>query len=466
MTESLNLEIAHLRRLYLSKELTPTKLVEQLYARLSKEDSGNIWIHRLSLDQLLSYAKALESKDSSALPLYGIPFAIKDNIDLASIPTTAACPDYAYTPATSATVVQKLIDAGAIPLGKTNLDQFATGLVGTRSPYGACQNSFNAEYVSGGSSAGSAVAVAKGLVSFSLGTDTAGSGRVPAAFNNLIGHKPTCGLLSTSGVVPACRTLDCVSIFALTARDAEAVLQVAQGFDETDAYSRNKQEHFLPKLATNFTFGIPRKDQLAFFGNTDTPLLFDKTIRQLEVLGGRAVEIDFSLFLETARLLYEGPWVAERYAAIKDFFENQPDSIFPVTRKIIGGASKFSAADTFSALYRLKGLQRKITPVWKSIDVLVTPTAGTIYTIDEVNAEPVICNSNLGYYTNFMNLLDLSAVAVPAGFQTNGLPFGITISMPALGDQALLDLATRLQNNTSETLGATDFRYDPPNTTL
>lgn len=456
MDNALSLEISSLRSLYLSGELTPAKLIDMLQARMHGQDTGNIWIYQLNREQLLGYCKQLEGKDPASLPLYGIPFAVKDNIDLAGIPTTAGCPDYAYTPERSATVVQKLIDAGAMPIGKTNMDQFATGLVGTRSPYGACQNSFNPEYISGGSSSGSAVSVATGLVSFSLGTDTAGSGRVPAAFNNLIGHKPSCGLLSTSGVVPACRTLDCVSIFALTADDAQTVLNAAQGFDATDAYSRHQSDSsFLPKLGKSFSFGVPRQDQLAFFNNPETPGLFDAAVKQLQSMGGTAVEIDFSVFLETARLLYEGPWVAERYAAIRDFFDEKPDAIFPVTQKIIGGAKTISAADTFSALYRLQTLKRKVEPVLAAIDVLVTPTTGTIYTIAEVNAEPVSCNSNLGYYTNFMNLLDMSAIAVPTGFQKNGLPFGITISMPAFGDHALLDLAARLQTLNTGTLGAT-----------
>ena len=451
-----SLEISSLRNLYLSGELTPTKLIDELEARMAEQHSGNIWIYKLSREQLLGYCQALEAKDPASLPLYGIPFAIKDNIDLAGIPTTAACPEFAYIPEHSATVVQKLIDAGAIPIGKTNLDQFATGLVGTRSPFGACQNSFNPEYISGGSSSGSAVSVASGLASFSLGTDTAGSGRIPAAFNNLVGHKPTCGLLSTAGVVPACRTLDCVSIFALTANDAETVLAAAQGFDPADAYSRHQPgSKFLPRLGKSFIFGVPRQDQLAFFGNAETPGLFEAAVQQLQALGGAAVEIDFSGFLETARLLYEGPWVAERYAAIRDFFDAKPDAIFPVTKKIIGAAKDISAADTFSALYRLQALKRKVEPVWNAIDVLVTPTAGTIYKIAEVNAEPVSCNSNLGYYTNFMNLLDMSAIAVPTGFQDNGLPFGITLSMPAFGDHALLELATRIQTRNAAPLGAT-----------
>ena len=455
----MNLQISHLRNLYLSGALTPTDLVKQLDAEIGNEDSRHIWIRRLTLDEMLSYAKSLEGKSIADLPLYGVPFAIKDNIDLAGIPTTAACPEYAYTPANSATVVQKLIEAGAIPIGKTNLDQFATGLVGTRSPYGACQNSFNPEYISGGSSAGSAVSVALGMASFSLGTDTAGSGRVPASFNNLIGHKPSCGLLSTSGVVPACRTLDCVSIFALTAEDAAKVLESAQGFDEEDAYSRKAVAEALTIAGNGFTFGVPKQEQLAFFNNNETPELFKQAIEQLKALGGKAVEIDFKPFLETARLLYEGPWVAERYAAIRDFFEAKPEAIFPVTKQIIGGATKFSAADTYLSQYKLKALQRKAEKVWNDIDVMVTPTAGTIYTIDQVNTDPIRCNSNLGYYTNFMNLLDLSATAVPTGFQSDGMPFGVTICAPAFKDMQLLVLAAKMQKHPAKTLGATGLPF-------
>jgi len=458
----MNLQITHLHKCYQAGTLTPTQLVTEIEAAISAEDSRHIWIHRLSLNEMLVYAKNLEGKDLTQLPLYGVPFAIKDNIDLANIPTTAGCPDYAYTPSVSATVVQKLIDAGAIPIGKTNLDQFATGLVGTRTPYGAVGNSFNADYISGGSSAGSAVAVALGLVSFSLGTDTAGSGRVPAAFNNIVGHKPSCGLLSTQGVVPACRSLDCVSIFALTAHDAAAVLASAQGFDSGDVYSRSIPTSASPKdfnTDGSFRFGVPKADQLAFFDNPETPVLFQQAIKQLEALGGKPVEIDFSPFLETARLLYEGPWVAERYAAIREFFESKADSIFPVTRQIIGSATKFSAADTFSAYYKLKALQRTAAEVWNDVDIILTPTAGTIYTISEVNAEPVRCNSNLGFYTNFMNLLDLSATAIPAGFQSNDLPFGITICAPAFKDDQLLVLASRIEQQTAKMLGATGMLY-------
>ncbi len=443
-----NLGISALRQQYLAGSLTPSALVEQLDACIGTDDPHHVWIRRLTKAEMLAYAHKLQGRNPADFPLYGIPFAIKDNIDLAGIPTTAACPDYAYTPEKSATVVQKLIDAGAIPVGKTNLDQFATGLVGARSPYGAGRNAFNPDYISGGSSAGSAVSVALGLASFSLGTDTAGSGRVPAAFNNLVGHKPTCGLLSTSGVVPACRTLDCVSIFAQDAADAEAVLSVAQGFDADDPYSR-RAAPAAKTLGNSFTFGVPRNDQLEFFGNPETPQLFREAVARLQALGGIPVTMDFAPFLETARLLYEGPWVAERYTAIREFIESKPEALFPVTRQIISGATKFSAADTYAALYRLKALQRRNEAAWEFMDVLLTPTAGTIYTVAEVVADPVRTNSNLGYYTNFMNLLDLSAVAVPAGFQANGLPFGVTLCAPAFSDAMLLKLGARFTQEKS-----------------
>ncbi|WP_240031996.1 allophanate hydrolase [Pseudomethylobacillus aquaticus] len=466
MSMPFNLQMPFLRQQYLEGSLTPLALVQALDSLIGSEDAGHVWIYRLSLEEMRAYAEALLDKDPASLPLYGIPFAIKDNIDLAGVPTTAACAEYAYVPERSATVVQQLIDAGAIPVGKTNLDQFATGLVGTRSPYGACQNSFDPAFISGGSSSGSAVALASGMVSFSLGTDTAGSGRVPAAFNNLVGLKPSCGLLSTQGMVPACRTLDCMSIFALTADDAATVLAVAQGFDAEDAYSRAAPTP-LPAgpLPGAFRFGVPRREQLAFFDNAHTPGLFDTALARLQALGGTPVEIDFSDFLQTARLLYEGPWVAERYAAIRTFFEQQAEAVYPVTRNIIAGATRFSAADTFAAQYRLKAMQRKAASVWGSVDVIVTPTAGTIYRIDEVNADPVQTNSNLGYYTNFMNLLDLAAIAIPAGFQPDGLPFGVTLCAPAFTDSALLAIAAAWDraaqpDGSARTLGATGIPFN------
>jgi allophanate hydrolase len=457
-----SLEIARLHREYQSGRLTPLALVEDLLARLSGEDSHAVWISRLDADALRSYARNLEGKDIASLPLYGIPFAIKDNIDLAGLPTTAACPEFAYTPERSATVVQRLIDAGAIPLGKTNLDQFATGLNGTRSPYGACRNAFDRDFISGGSSSGSAVAVALGLASFSLGTDTAGSGRVPAAFNNLVGHKPSCGALSTRGVVPACRSLDAVSIFALTAEDAERVLAVAAGFDAADEYSRPLVPHgFDFGRAACFRFGVPMQKNLEFFGNTEAERLFGEAVQRMEALGGTPVAVDLAPFLDTARLLYGGPWVAERYLAIRDFFDAQAEKIFPAVREIIAGGRNYSAADTFAHLYRLRAFKRTCDAVWDDIDVMLTPTAGTIYRVEDMQADPIRLNSNLGYYTNFMNLLDLAATAVPAGFQDDGLPFGVTLVAPTHQDGPLLHLASRMQQALGGKLGATDHRLSP-----
>ena len=423
MPNTHSLAIADLRDSYLAGRDTPSSVIAHLLRNFGAADPRNIWITRLHPDQVMAYVDALRSKSPESLPLYGIPFVIKDNIDLAGVPTTAACPAYAHTPQESAAVVQRLIDAGAIPLGKTNLDQFATGLLGSRSPYGACRNSINAEYVSGGSSAGSAVAVAAGLASFSLGTDTAGSGRIPAAFNNIIGLKPSLGRLSTRGVVPACRSLDCVSVFALTAEDAAAVLAVAEGFDAADPYSRPADEHRL----TGMRFGVPRRDQLQFFGDAEYERLFGAAVERLAALGGTATEIDFAPFLEAARLLYDGPWIAERYAAIGEFMEAHPGALHPITQQVIAAGKSPTAAAAFQGAYRLRELERRSAAVWAGVDLVLTPTAGTIYPLREVEAEPLQRNTNLGYYTNFMNLLDLTGVAVPAGFRADGLPFGVTL---------------------------------------
>jgi allophanate hydrolase len=379
------------------------------------------------------------------LPLSGLTFAIKDNIDLAGLPTTAACPAYAYLPAKSAPVVQRLIDAGAIPAGKTNMDQFATGLVGTRSPHGACSSVFDERFISGGSSSGSAVAVASGQVNFALGTDTAGSGRVPAAFNNLVGMKPTRGLLSTSGVVPACRSLDCVTILARTCADASNVFEAARGFDPSDPYSRvpTPGQGAAPWATGPFRFGVPAADQLEFFGDAEAAGLYRKAIADLEALGGTKVEIDFELFRAAADLLYSGPWVAERLAAIGPFLEKHAAEMNPVVRDIIAGARRFTAVDAFLAEYKLCELRRATEVEWARMDVLALPTTGAIYTHEAVAADPVRLNTNLGYYTNFVNLLDLAAIAVPAGFRPNGLPFGISLMGPAFTDRGLLALAGR-----------------------
>ena len=421
-----------------------------MYARIAARGDDGTWIHLIPEEEAQAKLTHLEPD----LPLYGIPFAVKDNIDAAGHPTTAACPAYSYIPEENATVVSQLQAAGAILIGKTNMDQFATGLVGVRSPYGAVKNAFNDDYISGGSSAGSAVAVAAGLVSFALGTDTAGSGRVPAAFNNLIGLKPTRGMISAAGVVPACQSLDCVSIFALTVTDAQVVLEQAAGFDERDPYSRHPQQ--VQAAAKHFRFGVIPPDQLQPFGDASHEARYLATIDTLVSLGGTPVAIDFTLFRETAELLYGGPWVSERVSALGDFYEQHQGDLQPVLKQILQGAEQYTAKDVFAAMHRLEHLRRQTEPVWDSIDLLLTPTTSDIYTIAEVTAEPLSLNSRLGFYTNFVNLLDLSALALPAGFGENGLPCGITLAAPAWHDGLLVKLGRRFQAANSFPLGATD----------
>jgi allophanate hydrolase len=443
---------------YRSNRLSPKEVIECALERANDAPQRHVWITRLVREQILDYVRAIEGRSIDELPLYGIPFVIKDNIDLSGVPTTAGCPSFAYVPTRSSTVVQKLLDAGAIPLGKTNLDQFATGLVGTRSPYGACRNSFNSVYISGGSSGGSAVAVATGLASFALGTDTAGSGRVPAAFNNIVGLKPSLGRISTRGIVPACRSLDCASIFSLTTADAARVLSVIEGFDVEDPYSRMARNVAIQDRR----FGVPRGSQLQFFGDHEYARLFEQAVARINMVGGRVVEIDFAPFLDAARLLYGGPFLAERFAAVGDFIDGHAPEVHPVTRQIILAGKTISAADAFKAQYHLESLKRTSASVWSAVDVMLVPTAGTVYEISQIDAEPLLLNTNLGYYTNFLNLLDLAGVAIPAGFRGDGLPFGVTLIARSGTDRALLALAGELHRNCVDKLGALDLRNPPP----
>ncbi|MCU1743843.1 allophanate hydrolase, partial [Pseudomonas sp. 20P_3.2_Bac5] len=416
---------------YASGDLTPDFLFELLQ---QFPDSDPAWITRVSPEQLsarlagLAAQRAAVDGDLAKLPLYGVPFAVKDNIDAAGWPTTAACPEFAYVAGEDATVVGRLQAAGAVLLGKTNLDQFATGLVGTRSPYGAVPNSFDPAYVSGGSSSGSASVVARGLVAFSLGTDTAGSGRVPAGFNNIVGLKPTKGLLSNKGLVPACRTLDCISIFALTVADAERVLTVAGGFDAGDAYSRRNPGTAPVAIGATPRLAVP--DSLEFFGDHGNEAVYQQSLERLRELGAELVIVDFAPFRELASQLYQGPWVAERTVAVSAMLASAPETINPVVRGIVEGGLGFSACDAFRAEYARAGLSRAIELALDGFDALVVPTSPTLRTLDEMQAEPVLFNSQFGTYTNFTNLADLSALALPAGLRDDGLPAGITLIAP------------------------------------
>ncbi|MBI3515430.1 MAG: allophanate hydrolase [Proteobacteria bacterium] len=431
--------------------LDPVAVAEAVLARLARRRDDHIWINRFDDRAILEHARRLAAGPKD-LPLYGLPFAIKDNIDVAGLDTTAACPAFAYRPARSAPVVERLVAAGALPIGKTNLDQFATGLNGTRSPYGTAVNPIDAAYLPGGSSSGSAVAVSAGLVTFALGTDTAGSGRVPAAFTNIVGVKPTYGLISTAGVVPACASLDCVSIFALTVDDGHAVLAAAA---ETAVAPPAPPPRAL-------RYAVPRAADLEFFGDRAAATAFAQALTLLDAQGWQRVDIDFARFRETAALLYGGPWVAERLAAIEDFYTSHPDALHPVTRAIIGGAARFSAVDAFRALHRLDELRRVTTLLWRQADVMVVPTAPTIYRLDAFAAEPIELNNRLGIYTNFVNLLGYAALAVPGPWRGDRLPAGITLIGPGGSDAALAGIGRVLHTATGSTMGAGAHRVPAP----
>ncbi len=453
--------IAALHAAYRRGALTPRQLATHLADRLDAEGADVAWIARQSRADLLAEAQRIEAafiasgRNLQRFALYGVPFAIKDNIDAADFPTTAACPAFAYQPKQDAEVVRRLRAAGALLVGKTNLDQFATGLTGTRSPYGAVPNTFDAQYISGGSSSGSASLVARGLVSFALGTDTAGSGRVPAGFNNIVGLKPTRGLISTRGVLPACRSLDCVSILALTVDDAQAVLAVAEAWDEDDAYSRRRSKVTSAPLQT-LRVGIP--DKLEFYGDAKQQAAFSAALKRAEHLRWKPQAIAFAPFLAAAQLLYDGPWVAQRLAAMGKLLASNPGAIHPVVKSVAQRGADYSALQAFEASHRLAELARKTEALWRDIDVLLLPTAPTIYRIDAVNADALRLNANLGYYTNFVNLLDLAALAVPDSLRDDGLPAGVTFVAPAWSEALLCAIGKRWQRATDVALGATTLR--------
>jgi allophanate hydrolase len=434
--------------------VTPAQTVARTYQRIRDHNDPAIFISLRDEKDAIAEAEKLAAKDAASLPLYGVPVAVKDNIDALGFPTTAACPAFSYAPTHDSTAVERLRAAGAIIIGKTNLDQFATGLVGVRSPYGIPKNSIREDLIPGGSSSGSAVAVGAGLVPLSLGTDTAGSGRVPAMLNNIVGLKPSLGMISTAGLVPACRTLDCISVFALTVDDAALALSVMAGPDQADPFSRDRPLGALTPFPANMRLGVPRNGQLIFFGDKKAEAAYGEALKRWTALGAELVEFDLEPFYETARLLYEGPWVAERYLVIKNLLASAPDSIHPVTREITAAGARLTAADTFSALYRLQGLRKIAERTFTNIDALVLPTAPTAYTTAQVLANPIELNSRLGTYTNFVNLLDLCGLALPAAMRADGIPFGITLLAPAGNDALLASLGRAFHADTGLTVGA------------
>jgi allophanate hydrolase len=446
---------------YRAGTIQPEDIVARSFARIRAHDDPAIFITLREEAEVLAEAKGLARPGNKDLPLYGIPVAVKDNIDVEGLPTTAGCPAYSYRPGKDATAVARLRAAGALILGKTNLDQFATGLVGVRTPYGIPRNLFDAKLIPGGSSSGSALAVGAGLVPLALGTDTAGSGRVPAAFSNIVGLKPSRGLVSSAGVVPACRTLDCISIFAFTADDAMATLAAIAGPDAADPFSHPRPVHAPGPMPNGVSLGVPLSGQRLFFGDDASEAAYAASLARFAGLGAKIVEIDIEPFYAAARLLYDGPWVAERYLAVRTLITSAPESLHPVTRQVILAGAHGTAADTFAALYRLEELRRVSDRTFRSLAALVLPTAPTIYTIEEVLADPIGLNSRLGTYTNFVNLLDLCGLAVPASMRPDGTPFGVTLLAPAGEDAALAAIGREFHHATGLPLGALKHPQQP-----
>ena len=457
MTET----VAEILDAYRSGSIKPDDMVARSFARIRAHNDPAIFIALRDEAEVRAEARALEKAGGKSLPLYGIPVSVKDNIDVKGLPTTAACPAYSYRPSKDAACVARLRDAGAIIIGKTNLDQFATGLVGVRTPYGIGRNLFDPKFIPGGSSTGSALAVGAGVTPLSLGTDTAGSGRVPAGFANIVGLKPSRGLVSNAGVVPACRTLDCVSVFALTVDDAVAMLAVIASPDAADDASPRRAPRGVGPMPEGLRLGVPLPGQRLFFGDRMSEALYEASLVQFTALGAKIVEIDIEPFYAAARLLYEGPWVAERYLTTRALIASLPESLHPVTRQIILAGAHGTAADAFAAFYQLEDLRRVCDHVFRGIDAMVLPTAPTIYTVEQVLADPIGLNSRLGTYTNFVNLLDMCALAVPASMRADGAPFGVTL-LALAGEDAMLAAIGRMFHAASGLpLGASKYPQPP-----
>ena len=446
--------VAEILAAHRSGAATPEDTLAQCFARIRAHGDPAVFISLREEAEALAEARALAQEGRTELPLYGVPVAVKDNIDVRGLPTTAACPAFAYQPNDDATCVARLKRAGAIMVGKTNLDQFATGLVGTRSPYGIPRNLFDPALIPGGSSSGSGIAVAAGLVPLALGTDTAGSGRVPAGLNNIVGLKPSLGLVSTARVVPACRTLDCVSVFALTVDDAFCALAEMAGPDPADPYSRPRTLGAVGAMPEAIRLGVPMPGQRLFFGDRTCAASYDAALARFAGLGASIIEIDIEPFYETARLLYEGPWIAERYLTVKSLIASSHESMHPVTREILLGGTRPTAVDAFAAFYQLEELRRVRDHTFRAIDALLLPTVPTVYTLEQVKANPIQLNSRLGTYTNFVNLLDLCGLAVPATMRAGETPFGVTLLAPAGNDAALAAIGRVFHADTGLPLGA------------
>jgi allophanate hydrolase len=450
-SDVLDLSLDSLRRFY-AEGATPLDVLDIVQHRIASGSGTNAWIYLENNDRLQLAAARLELRHKAGehLPLFGVPFGVKDNIDVAGMPTTAACPEFTTMPRQSARCVELLLEAGALCIGKTNLDQFATGLSGARSPYGACASIGNADYVSGGSSSGSAVAVAAGHVSIALGTDTGGSGRIPAGFNGVIGIKPTVGRVSTRGLVPNCPSLDCVSVFATPVDDGTRVLKIIDGFDPRDPFGRRP---VIPPihdgLPPRFTFGRLRPNEIECFGMTECVDLYEQACVRLQRVGGVPLEIDLETFLEVGRMLFNGPWIAERKASLESFVTQHPDSVLDVIAQVLNAADNYSGTSVFAGMRRLAELRRQTETLFDTVTTVMFPTAPRPFTIEAMNKEPVALNTQIGYYTHSANLLDLCAVSVPNAVLSCGVPMGVTLLGPAWHDARIAAVASRFEGRTS-----------------
>jgi len=454
-----SLDFPSLRAAYARGATTPEAVVAEIHDRIAKRGETHAWIHLVPREAAMAAARA-----SPRGPLHGIPFSVKDCNDVPGMPTTNAFPPTAYMAERTGPAISRLLDAGAICLGKTNMDQFGIGLVGQRSPYGACSSAFDANYISGGSSSGSALSVALGQASFSIANDAAGSGRVPAGFNNIVGLKPTPGVVSNACVTGGgcVKTIETVSVFALTGSDALEVLRLIAGFDATQPFSRPEADNLdltLHPPPPRFSFGIPKGEALRFFGDDAQAAIFAQAVRALQALGGTAEEIDFAPFEEVQRILYDGPWIAERALVLDPILANHAGQIHPVTRRILEAAGSYTAKDAFRAIHRVAELRAATRPLWQRIAALVVPTTPTIYRRTEIEADPIALNTRLGIYTNFVNLMGLCAAAMPAGFRDDGLPAGVTFIGPGFADGRIASLGTAFHRSLGLPLGATGAAY-------
>lgn len=454
-----SLDLATLRAGYACGELLPRDVINAVYDRIAKRGDDHVWIHLVPREEALAQVARLE-KEGRQGPLWGIPCAIKDNIDVPGLPSTSGLAPLRKVAAGTGRTIQRILDAGAIVIGKTNMDQLAVGLVGVRSPYGVARNAFNGDFIPGGSSSGSGVAVGAGLVSFAFGNDAAGSGRVPAAFNNVVGIKPTPGIISNTSVSGrgTAKSLETLSIFALTVADGMEIYRLVAGYDPEDWFSKREADTCdlaLNTAQTPFQFAIPRSAQMQFFGDKDAEKIFQDNIRQLEKLGGRVREIDFRPFDDAQRMLYEGPFLAERQASVEDLVKGHEAALHPVTREILATSMHWTAVDAYRAIHRLAELKRVARGLLADCDAMVVPTTPTIYTVAEVEADPIRLNARLGTYTNFVNLMEMCGVAVPGGFRSDGMPLGVTILGAPMADGIVAGIAARLQRANALPLGAT-----------